>query len=132
MSVNHRRLKQTLPLHIVSDRDTLGRTDQALTAAYLDGLINWIMEEEAQNSRKGPIVVQTDAGAAHGCVTLVEMMHLPVSPSASLHPNFAARSKSEQGLLRTSVRGTTRGVTTAHCARPSPCGRPRLSVGIWE
>lgn len=30
MSVNHRRLQQTLPLHIVSDRDTLGRTDQAL------------------------------------------------------------------------------------------------------
>lgn len=34
-----------------------------LTAAYLDGLINWIMEEEAQNSRKGSVVVQTDASA---------------------------------------------------------------------
>lgn len=61
MSVNHRHLKQTLNLHTVSDWDTLGPTDQA---AYLDGLINWIMEEEAQNSRNGSVVVQTDATVA--------------------------------------------------------------------
>lgn len=51
-----------------------------LITTDLDGLINWIMKEEAQNSRNQSAVVltQTDAGFAQGCI-VQQMMHLLAS-----------------------------------------------------
>lgn len=67
MSVILRLLEQTLNLHILSGGVTF-RAEQMkrfnLTTTCLDGLINWIMKEEAQNCWNWPIVVQTDARVA--------------------------------------------------------------------
>lgn len=104
MSVNHRHLKQTLNLHIVGHFGPKGPERFNLTAAYLDGLINWIMEEEAHNSRKGPAAVQTDAGAAHACVTLVKRRIFPFLPLRHLTQSLCLNQKKVTSGVRPSWR----------------------------
>lgn len=71
--MNHRHLRQTLHLHIVSDCDISTQMKHFnLITTDLDGLINWIMKEAAQNSRNQSVLVQTDASFAQSCITMVK------------------------------------------------------------
>lgn len=101
------------------------------------------MGEEAQNSRKGSIVVQTGASQLRN---LGQMRHLPVSPSASLHSKSVSKPKSDQGLVqrrahtlasvrRTTAEGHNRALCTAAPVQSPPTPRGYLGINAlieWD